>query len=187
MHRPPECPLTHACTHLLTYTRTHLLAQPPTHLAASAAGTVFHPHPMHMRLGRNFRQSMVHFGRDMGGDSLSFSKNLGTHEAFCPAGRDEFRCDILETPSMYEGARSPSKNLATSECRAFVKWPWVITYGDPILGRMNAHVPPILMFTRGTGFGPTAKWGRNKFWWFSHHESCENGKHGTNLESGVAA
>ena len=31
-------------------------------------------------------------------------------------------------------------------------WPWVITYGDPILGRMNTHVPPILMFIRGTGF-----------------------------------
>ena len=32
-------------------------------------------------------------------------------------------------------------------------WPWVITitYAS-ILGRMNTHVPPILMFSRGTGF-----------------------------------
>ena len=27
-------------------------------------------------------------------------------------------------------------------------WPWVPTY-DSILGRMNTHVPPSLMFTRG--------------------------------------
>ena len=26
-----------------------------------------------------------------------------------------------------------------------------ITYGDPILGWMNIHLPPILMFIRGTG------------------------------------
>ena len=32
--------------------------------------------------------------------------------------------------------------------------PWGITYGS-ILGRMNTHVPPILMFTRGfVGFDP---------------------------------
>ena len=30
-------------------------------------------------------------------------------------------------------------------------WPWGITYGS-ILGWMNIHLPPILMFTRGTGF-----------------------------------
>ena len=30
-------------------------------------------------------------------------------------------------------------------------WPWGISYG-PILGWMNIHLPPILMFTRGTGF-----------------------------------
>ena len=34
-------------------------------------------------------------------------------------------------------------------------WPWVITYTDPILGR-NTHAPPILRFTKGTGFRPTA-------------------------------
>ena len=27
-------------------------------------------------------------------------------------------------------------------------WPWGITDGDPILGWMNIHLPPILMFTR---------------------------------------
>ena len=33
-------------------------------------------------------------------------------------------------------------------------WPWVITYAS-ILGRMNTHVPRILMFTRGfLGFDP---------------------------------
>ena len=31
-------------------------------------------------------------------------------------------------------------------------WYRFLTYADPILGRMNTHVPPILMFTRGTGF-----------------------------------
>ena len=36
------------------------------------------------------------------------------------------------------------------------KWPWVITYADPILGR-NTHVPPILMFTRA-GFSASAKY-----------------------------
>ena len=30
-------------------------------------------------------------------------------------------------------------------------WPWGINYGDPILRWMNIHLPPILMFTRGTG------------------------------------
>ena len=35
------------------------------------------------------------------------------------------------------------------------KWPCGITYADPILKRMNTHVPPILMFTRGfVGFDP---------------------------------
>ena len=33
-----------------------------------------------------------------------------------------------------------------------LKWPWGRTYGDPILGWMNIHLPPILMFSRGTGF-----------------------------------
>ena len=32
-----------------------------------------------------------------------------------------------------------------------LSWPWVITYAS-ILGRRNTHVPPISMFTRGTGF-----------------------------------
>ena len=32
--------------------------------------------------------------------------------------------------------------------------PWVITYADPILGQMNAHLPPILMLTRVQGFDP---------------------------------
>ena len=33
-------------------------------------------------------------------------------------------------------------------------WPWGITY-DSILGSMNIHLPPILMFTRGfLGFDP---------------------------------
>ena len=33
--------------------------------------------------------------------------------------------------------------------------PWGRTYGS-ILGWMNIHLPPLLMFTRGTGFWPTA-------------------------------
>ena len=28
-------------------------------------------------------------------------------------------------------------------------WPWGRTNGDPILGCMNIHLPPMLMFTRG--------------------------------------
>ena len=37
------------------------------------------------------------------------------------------------------------------------KWPWVISHAS-MMGRMNAHVQPILMFTRGTGLWPTAIW-----------------------------
>ena len=36
------------------------------------------------------------------------------------------------------------KHMATT-------WPRVITYAS-VLGRMNTHVPPILMFTGGRGF-----------------------------------
>ena len=33
----------------------------------------------------------------------------------------------------------------------WLKWPWGITYGS-MLGWMNIHLPPTLMFTRGTYF-----------------------------------
>ena len=37
------------------------------------------------------------------------------------------------------------------------KWLWGITYGDPILGWMSIHLPPILMFTRGFDPWPNDK------------------------------
>ena len=37
----------------------------------------------------------------------------------------------------------------------FNLWPWGIPHGS-ILGWMNICLPPILLFTRGTGFSPTA-------------------------------
>ena len=40
------------------------------------------------------------------------------------------------------------KTLVSSSKRDTVILPWVVTYAS-ILGRMNAHVSPVLMFTRG--------------------------------------
>ena len=39
----------------------------------------------------------------------------------------------------------------TERMKMVSTWPWGIIYGC-ILGWMNIHLPPILMFTRGTGF-----------------------------------
>ena len=49
-------------------------------------------------------------------------------------------------PAEARGALGPTQVLLT----------WPTTYAS-IWGRMNTHVPPILMFTRGTRFWPIAK------------------------------
>ena len=52
-----------------------------------------------------------------------------------------------------EVALHPMGNVCRSLplSRDGIKWPRGISYGS-ILGWMNIHLPPILMFTRGTGF-----------------------------------
>ena len=45
-----------------------------------------------------------------------------------------------------------------------INWPWGITYGS-ILGWMSIHLPPILMFTRGTrGFDPQPNMDHFSYW-----------------------
>ena len=60
-------------------------------------------------------------------------------------------CLVSHDVGTYENT-AKSKNCI---CIGTLTWPWVITYGS-ILGRMNNHVAPILMFTRGTALRPTA-------------------------------
>ena len=56
----------------------------------------------------------------------------------------------LGTSGVLARVRCPGHWLPESPSLQFPVWPWGKTYGS-ILGWMNIHLPPILMFTRGTG------------------------------------
>ena len=55
------------------------------------------------------------------------------------------------TPRANQDTPQFPERALRSQASGQLIWPWVRTYAS-ILGRMNTHVPPILMFTRGTGF-----------------------------------
>ena len=79
-------------------------------------------------------------GRKRGGSWALSQREFGTWGRFTTlANHASFSC-IAQVFSYQTGPL----NLSSSSAQK-----WGITHADPILGWMNIHLPPVLMFTRG--------------------------------------